>query len=60
MYLINQERKMTEPMSKVSHESNSLWMSIPPINTKEVSANNGQSQIRLAYNDFLYDYNKGE
>ena len=28
--------------------------------TDEVSANNGHSQIRLAYNDFFYDANKGE
>ena len=27
--------------------------------TRDVSANNGQSQLRLAYNDFLYDANKG-
>ena len=26
----------------------------------EVSANNGHNQMRLAYNDFLYDANKGD
>ena len=28
--------------------------------THEVSENNGQIQIRLAYNEFLYDANKGK
>ena len=37
----------------------SLSMLIANINTYEVSANNGQGQIRLVYNDFLYDFNKG-
>ena len=32
-----------------------LRISTANINTYEVSANNGQVQIRLAYNDFLYD-----
>ena len=35
-------------------------MSIANINTHKVSANNGQGQIRMAYNDFLYDDNKGK
>ena len=47
-------------MFKVRYESKSLKMSIVNINTNEVSANNRQSQIRFAYNDFLYDANKGE
>ena len=38
----------------------SLRMSIVNINTYEVSANNLQSQIKFAYNDFLYHDNKGE
>ena len=36
----------------------SYKMSIANINTYEVSANNGQGQIKLAYKDFLYDANK--
>ena len=28
--------------------------------TQEVLANNGQGQIRLTYNDFFNDVNKGE
>ena len=35
-------------------------MAIANIDTNEVSTNNGQGKIRLAYNDFLYDVNKGE
>ena len=38
----------------------SLRMSIVNMNTYEVSANNGQGQIILVYNDFLYDANKGK
>ena len=51
---------MMERMLKVSCESKSLRMSIVNININEVSENYGQSQIILAYNDFLYDVNKGE
>ena len=51
---------MMESMFKASYESKILRMSIVNINTNEVSANNRQSQIRFAYNDFLYDVNKGE
>ena len=53
-------RKKDDGMYVVSYESKSLRMSIANINTNEISANNGQSQIRLAYNDFLYDANKGD
>ena len=35
-------------------------MSITNINAYEVSENEGQGQIRLAYNDCLYDANKGK
>ena len=35
-------------------------MSIPNINNYEVSPNNWQGQIGLAYNDFLHDANKGK
>lgn len=37
-----------------------LRRSIANINTSDVSASNGQGQIRLAYNDLLYDANKGK
>ena len=60
MSLRKQESKMMERMLKVSCESKSLRMSIVNININEVSENYGQSQIILAYNDFLYDVNKGE
>ena len=36
-----------------------LWTSNFQYHTHEVSTNNGQSQIRLTYNDFLYDAKKG-
>ena len=59
MSLRKQERKMLERMFKVSNESKSLRMSVANIITNDVSANNWQSQIKLAYQDFLYDANKG-
>ena len=49
-----------EHMFKVRYESKSLRMSMVNMITNEVSAINGPSQIKLAYNDFLYDGNKGE
>ena len=58
--LRNKERKIMERMFKVSYESKSLRMTISNMITNEVSTNNGQSQIKLAYNDFLYDANKGD
>ena len=59
MSIRNQESKMMERMFKVSYEIKILRMSIANTNTHEVSTNNGQSQIRLTCNDFLYDVNKG-
>ena len=50
---------MMEHMFKVSNEEE-LKNVICQYHTHEVSANNGQSQIRLDYNDFLYDANKGK
>ena len=46
-----------ERMFKVSHEEE-LKNTNCQCHTHEVSTNNGQSKIRLAYNDFLYDANK--
>ena len=60
MSLRKQESKMMEHMFKVSYQSKSIRMAIANIDTNEVSTNNGQGKIRLAYNDFLYDVNKGE
>ena len=60
MSLRKQERKMMEHLLKVSYESKRLRMSIANMITYDVSANNGQSQIKLGYNDFLYDANKVE
>ena len=37
-----------------------LRMLIPNINTYDVSANNGQGEISLAYNGFLYEANEGQ
>ena len=51
---------MMERMFKVSHESNSLRISIANIDANKYSANNEQRQIRLAHSDFLYDANKEE
>ena len=48
-----------ERMFKVSNEEDLNNVNIQ-YHTHEVSVNNGQSQIRLAYNDFLYDSNKGK
>ena len=48
-----------ERMFKVSHEEE-LKNTNCQCHTHEVSTNNGQSKIRLAYNDFLYDANKGK
>ena len=48
-----------EHMFKVSYEEelkNVNWQ----YHNHEVSANNGQGQIRLAYNDFLYYAKKGK
>ena len=59
MSLRKQEIKIMERVFKVRFETMSLRMSLSNINTNEVSANNRQSQIRLDYNDFLYDANKG-
>ena len=51
---------MMERMFNVSHESNSLRISIANIDANKYSANNEQRQIRLAHRDFLYDANKEE
>ena len=48
-----------ERMFKVSNEEDLNNVNIQ-YHTHEVSVNNGQSQIRLAYNDFLYDAKKGK
>ena len=50
---------MMELMFKVIYEEefkNVNWQ----YHTYDVSTNNGQCQIRLAYNDFLRDANKGK
>ena len=60
MSLRKQERKMREHMFKGSYGSKSLRISIININTNGVLENNGQSQILLAYNDYLYEANKGK
>ena len=51
---------MMEGMFKVSYESKSLRMSIANMITIEVLTNNRNIQIKLAYNDFLYDSYKWE
>ena len=48
-----------ERIFKVSYWSKSLRMSMANMITNDVSANNGQSQYKLAYNDLLNDANKG-
>ena len=50
---------MMEQMFKVSNEEELKNVNCQ-YHTHEVSANNGQSQLRLAYNDFLYDAKKGK
>ena len=50
---------MMERMFKVRNEEELKNVNFQ-YHTHEVSANNGQSQLRLAYNDFLYDANKGK
>ena len=50
---------MMECLFKVSNDEdlkNFMWK----YHTHKVSANNGHIEIRLAYNDFLYDANKGK
>ena len=51
---------MMERMFKVSYEIKSIRILIVNININEVSANNGQSQITLAYTDFFNDAKKEE
>ena len=48
-----------EQMFKVSYEEE-LKNVNSQYNNQKVSANNGQGQIRLSYNDFFYDVNKRE
>ena len=60
MSVRNQEGQMMGHMFKVSYESMILRISIANINTNEFSESNRQSQIKLVYNDFLYDSNKSE
>ena len=48
-----------EHMFKVSYEEELKNFSCQYY-THEVSANNGQSQIGMAYNGLFYDANKGE
>ena len=50
---------MMERMSKLSNVEE-LKNVTCQYHTHEVLANNGQRQIWLAYNDFLYDSNKGK
>ena len=50
---------MMESMFKVSNEKD-LKNFKCQYHTYEVSGNNVQSQIRLAYNDFLYDASNGK
>ena len=50
---------MMECMFKVSIEEEIKNVNCQ-YHTHEVSANNGQSHLRLAYNEFLYDANKGK
>ena len=60
MSLRKQEIMMTKCLFKVRYESKTLRMLIDDMITNEVSTNNGQRQIKLAYNDFLYGANKGD
>ena len=50
---------MMERMFKVRNDEE-LKNVMSQYHTDEVSANNGHNQIRLTYNDFLYDSNKGK
>ena len=50
---------MMERMFQVSHEEELTNVNCQ-YHTNYVSTNNGQSQIRMPYNDFLYDANKGK
>ena len=52
-------RKIMEHMFKVSNEEELKNVNYQ-YHTHEVSANMGQRQTRLAYNDFSYDANKGK
>ena len=47
-----------ERMFKVSYEQEHKNVNCQ-YHTHEISTNNGQGKIRLAYNDFFYDVNKG-
>ena len=47
-------------MLTLGYERKILGMLIANMITNEVSANNRQSQIKLSYNNFLYDSNKRE
>ena len=50
---------MMERMFKVSNEEETKNVNCK-YHTHDLSANYGQSQLRLANNDFLYDANKGK
>ena len=50
---------MMERMFKVSNDEDLKNVKCQ-YHTHEVSANNGQGEIRLGYNDFLYDDYKGK